>query len=320
MDVLTSLTLKQAPALTHPLAFERKHVKAYFESSPGAPLVLLHAPAGYGKTTALSFFAEQEGASARWITLDEEDRSLSSMIATLVSAIYGWRITEPAALPDVREAAKWIVGAIDELAITAIIFDNYEAVASSEEVNSLIEAVTERLPPRVRLVIASESSPPFVKRARLRQSIVELGTSDLVFDADDVSGFLREIHNYVVADKFASSIARRSRGCAAVVNLVGQLVHNLPRYLRVDFEALPLGPTEEHMTLLLREVLSRAGYPPARAARDLAGDGAGALDGTSPRDTLLDLLGSRACLAHVYATDPRQVVPHRLLREIAPKL
>jgi hypothetical protein len=268
----------------------------------------------------LSFFAEQEGPTARWITLDENDRSLSSMIVTLVSAIYGWQISEPAPLPDVHEAAKWIVSAIDELAITAIIFDNYEAVSSSEEVNALVEAVTERLPARVRFLIASESSPPFVKRARLRQSIVELGVSDLVFDADDVSGFLREIHNYVVADKFASVIARRTRGCAAVVNLVGQLVHNLPRYLRVDFEALPLGPSEEHMTLLLREVLSRAGYPPARAARDLAIAGAGTLDGSLPRDTLLDLLGSRACLAHIYATAPRQVVPHRLLLEIAPKL
>jgi ATP/maltotriose-dependent transcriptional regulator MalT len=320
MDVLTSLSLKQAPALTHHLAFERKHVRSSFETSPGAPVVLLHAPAGYGKTTALSFFAEQEGPSARWITLDESDRSLSSMIVTLVSAIYGWQISEPAPLPDVREAAKLIVGAIDELAITTIIFDNYETVASSDDVNELIEAVTERLPARVRFLIASEVSPPFVKRARLRQSIVELGTSDLVFDADDVSVFLREIHNYVVADKFASSIARRTRGCAAVVNLVGQLVHNLPRYLRVDFEALPLGPTEEHMTLLLREVLARAGYPPAHAARDLAVAGAGALDGSLPRDTLLDLLGSRSCLAHVYATEPRKVVPHRLLLEIAPKL
>jgi LuxR family maltose regulon positive regulatory protein len=320
MDVLTGPILKQAPALTHPLAFERKHVKSYFESSPGAPVVLLHAPAGYGKTTALSFFAEQEGASARWITLDESDRSLSSMVVTFMSAIYGWQISEPAPLPDVREAAKWIVGAIDELAVTAVIIDDYEVVASSDEVNALVEAVTERLTARVRFVIASESSPPFVKRARLRQSIVELGTSDLVFDADDVSGFLREIHNYVVADKFASSIARRTRGCAAAVNLVGQLVHNLPRYLRVDFEALPLGPTEDHLTLLLREVLSRAGYPPARAARDLAVADAGAADGTTPRDTLLDLLASRACLAHTYATEPRRVVPHKLLRGIAPRL
>jgi len=320
MDVLTTPILKQAPALAHQLTFERKHVKSYFESSFGAPVVLLQAPAGYGKTTALSFLAEQEGASARWITLDESDRSLSAMIVTLLSAIYSWPISEPTPLPDVREAAKWIVGAIDELAISALILDNYESVATSEEVNALVEAVTERISSRVRIAIASEISPAFVKRARLRQSIVELGMSDLVFDADDVSGFLREIHHYVVSDKFASSIARRTHGCAAVVNLVGQLVHNLPRYLRVDFEALPLGPTEEHMTLLLREVLSRAGYPPARAARDLASPESGTVDGQLPRDTLLDLLGSRACLAHVYATEPRQVVPHRLLREIATKL
>src|SRR3982751_3959319 len=99
--------------------------------------------------------------------------------------------------------------------------------------------------------------------------VVELEASLLRFDADDVASYIREVHNYDISDEAASSVARRSAGCAAVVNLVGQLSHDLPRYLRVDFEALPLAPTEEIMAPLLREFLSRSGRSPARAARDL---------------------------------------------------
>ena len=104
------------------------------------------------------------------------------------------------------------------------------------------------------------------------------------------------------------------------INLVGQLCHDLPRYLRIDFEALPLGPTEEHMTLLLREVLARSGQPPARAARELLRGEIGSPGGTTPSDALLELLSDRHCLVHRHATDPVSLVPHKLLRRMAERL
>lgn len=315
-----SPSLKSAPAVAHPLAFRRGHVVSYLDSSGGAPLLLVQAPAGFGKTTVLSFLAEQEGASARWMRLDERDASLESFVVSLVSAVYGWPIIPPAAVADVREAAKWIVGAIQELAVTTIILDDFEAVATSEPANALVEAVVERLPPYVRLAIGSETAPSFLKRARLRQMVVELDASDLRFDAEDVSRYVRELHRYEISEEAASSLARRSDGCAAVVNLVGQLSHNLPRYLRVDFEALPLGTTEEHFALLLREVLARNGYPPARVSRELERGEVGRPGGQRPVDALLDFLSDRHCLAQSYAADPEVIVPHKLLARLASRL
>ncbi|HQR37825.1 MAG TPA: hypothetical protein PLF26_05430 [Blastocatellia bacterium] len=237
-----------------------------------------------------------------------------------MSAIYGWPVPRPEIVSDVKEAAKWIVGAVAELAITSIILDDYESVATSDEVNELIEAVAEKLPPHVRIIVASETAPGFLKRARLRQMIAELDVSDLRFDADDVARYIREVHKYEITDAAASSIARRSGGCAAIVNLVGQLCHNLPTYLRVDFEAIPLGPSDEHVTVLLREVLSRGGHPPARAARYLVQCLVGLPGGSSPGDALLDFLEERHCLAQGYNTDPPFVAGHRMLAALAERL
>jgi LuxR family maltose regulon positive regulatory protein len=312
--------LKSAPAVCHPLAFRREHVRSYVESSSGAPLVLVQAPAGYGKTTVLSFFADAEGTSSRWVRLDAEDRSLGAIVAAVATAIYGWPIAPPTAAPDVPEAARWIVGAIKELAVTAVILDDYETVAESDEVNRFVEAVAEKLPPYIRLVVGSEVAPAFLKRARLRQSVVELDASLLRFDADDVARYIRELHNYDISDEAASSVARRSGGCATVVNLVGQLSHDLPRYLRVDFEALPLSPTPDYMAPLLREVLARSGRPPARAARALLRAETGDPDGATPADDLLDFLAERHCLAQFYGAEPRTIVAHKLLRELAERL
>ncbi len=311
---------KSAPAICNPLAFRREYVRSYLESSSGAPLVVIQAPQGYGKTTVLSFFADAEGPTARWLRLDEEDRSLGVMVAALASAIYGWPISQPAVPPDAREAARWIVGAIHELEVTAVILDDFESVAESDEVSTFIETVAEKLPPYIRLVIGSEVAPPFLKRARLRQMVVELDASLLRFDADDVARYIREVHNYDISDAAASSVARRSNGCAAVVNLVGQLSHDLPRYLRVDYEALPLAPTEEQLAPLLREVLSRSGRPPARAARDLLRAEYGSPDGASPTDALLDFLAERHCLAQLYGSSPAVVVPHKMLKSLAARL
>lgn len=317
IGVARSADLKSAPALCHPLAFRREYVRSYIETSSGAPLVLVQAPAGYGKTTVLSFFADAEGSSARWVRLDDGDRSLGRLVGSVASAIYGWPVAPPTELPDVREAAKWIVGAIQELAITAVILDDYETVAESAEASTLVETVAENLPPYIRLVVGSEQAPSFLKLARLRQKIVEIDASDLRFDADDVGRYFREVHNYEISDSAATSVARRSGGCAAVVNLVGQLSHDLPRYLRLDFEALPLGSTVAHMTTLLREVLARGGQPPARAARALMNVDVGYAEGSTPGDAVLDFLEQRHCLAQTYAADPPVVVPHKLLRAIA---
>jgi hypothetical protein len=308
---------KSAHAVTHSLAFRREYVRSYIESSSGAPLVLVQAPPGYGKTTVLSFFGEAEGGSSRWVRLDEADRALATFVGSLASAIYGWPVTPPSAMPDVREAAKWIVSAIEELAVTTILLDDYEAVADCDDANALVEAIAEKLPPYIRLVVGSGQTPGFRTRARLRQMVVELDMSDLRFDADDVARYLREVHNYEISDTAATSVARRSGGCAATVNLVGQLCHDLPRYLRVDFEALPLGATVQHLTTLLREVLARGGQPPARAARALLDADVADPDGPTPADTVLDFLAQRNCLVEIRDTDPRVVVPHALLRAIA---
>lgn len=309
-----------APAVAHPLAFEREHLQSYFGAGLSSPLVLVHAPAGYGKTTALSFLARDEGASARWATLSEDDRDLDAFLATLMSSMYEWEVERAAPSVDVRDAASLILGAIEELGVTTLILDDYETVASSEPINALMPMVLEGLPAYVRVAIGTEVVPDFVRRLRLRQSLVELDRSDLHFDADDVATYLRDFHHYTVPDGAAASIARRADGCASVVNLVGQLVNNLPRYLRVDFDALPLGTGDQNIAMLLREVFARNGVPPARAAQTLRDAGIALADGATPAEALLDMLASRHCLAHFVATEPRAVVPHRLLRRLAPLL
>jgi hypothetical protein len=281
--------------------------------------VLLQAPEGHGKTTALATFVDRAGPSARWLTVNESDQRVEQFVADLVSAIYGWPIEAPAGT-DLRDAAKWIVGAIEELGITTVVIDDYETVLPSDAVNALLEELLGKLPPYTQMVIATVSAPPFLRKARLRQSVVELGRSDLQLDADDVSTYLRDLLRCQITDEQAAAVARRSGGCALVVNLVGQLACDLPGYLRVDFDALPIGRSDHEILLLLREVLSRAGFSAAQVARDLSRLDVLHANGSTPAESLLDRLADRNCLALRYPTEPPTVVAHGTLRALASRL
>jgi hypothetical protein len=67
-------------------------------------------------------------------------------------------------------------------------------------------------------------------------------------------------------------------------------------------------------------VLARSGRPPARVARELMRAETGDPNGATPTDDVLDFLAERHCLAQLYETDPRVIVPHKLLRDLAERL
>ena len=86
-------------------------------------LVLLVAPAGYGKTAALSRQLQRlpAGCAVAWLTADEEDdlqRLLSHLIEALEPLDPPWRLAPEALLERVaqgrlREAASALLGALE---------------------------------------------------------------------------------------------------------------------------------------------------------------------------------------------------------------
>ncbi|MEA2178236.1 MAG: LuxR family transcriptional regulator, maltose regulon positive regulatory protein, partial [Solirubrobacteraceae bacterium] len=51
------------------------------------PLALVVAPAGYGKTTALSEWAEQDARPFAWIALDHDDNDAARLLASIAIAL-----------------------------------------------------------------------------------------------------------------------------------------------------------------------------------------------------------------------------------------
>jgi LuxR family maltose regulon positive regulatory protein len=164
-------------------------------------LTLLCAPAGFGKTAALTRQIGQlpAGTALAWIAADESDdlhRFLHSLFAALEPFDPPWR-SEPDALiavavderADRRAAAAGLVNALagSEVPRGIIVVDDAHRI-NDPAVFEFLGLVLERLPPHWGLAIASRIEPPFaLARLRARDDVAEFRQSDLSFTRDEIA-------------------------------------------------------------------------------------------------------------------------------------
>jgi ATP/maltotriose-dependent transcriptional regulator MalT len=86
----------------------RTELEARLEKSHQRPLILVSAPAGYGKSTLVANWLEESQKSSAWLSLDEADNNLhqfASYLAAAVHRIFPGAVPETIALLNASEAA-----------------------------------------------------------------------------------------------------------------------------------------------------------------------------------------------------------------------
>lgn len=155
-----------------------------------AKLVLVRAPAGFGKTTAMiqaRARLEEAGVDTAWLTLDRADNDASRFLASLAMAT-----AHMAMYPEELSAP------LDTIALLAVhtspfvlFLDEFEAIQESAVLN-LMREILDRLPRGSQIVIGSRSLPDLgLGRLRARAQLVEVDTEHLRFTLEETSEFLR---------------------------------------------------------------------------------------------------------------------------------
>jgi LuxR family maltose regulon positive regulatory protein len=205
------------------------------ESALGAALVqqrltLLVAPAGYGKTSALSRQIRQlpEGCALAWVSADEDDqlpRFLACLAAALEPFDLPWRMA-PEALAllaqgeqGLREAATELVNALagGEAERGLIVLDDVHRF-NDPHIFALLQTLIERLPAAWGLVVASRVEPPLATaRLRAQGELAEFRQFDLRFSEAEVDALLSL--NTGAACTSARELMERTDGWAAGLRL-----------------------------------------------------------------------------------------------------
>nr|WP_143694718.1 LuxR C-terminal-related transcriptional regulator [Variovorax sp. JS1663] len=188
------------------------------------------APAGYGKTAALSRQLQRlaPGCAVAWLTADEDDdlqRLLSHLIEALEPLDLPWRLAREAVLDLVvqgrlREAATALLNALDatDTAEGVIVLDDLHAVADPRVFEFLTELL-EDLPQNWTLVIASRVEPPLaLGRWRARREVAEFDETALSFSRKEVEDLWRHVTGEDDPEQ-ADRLLARTQGWAAGLSL-----------------------------------------------------------------------------------------------------
>lgn len=163
-------------------------------------VVLLQAPAGFSKTTALAAQLQRldAGTASAWVSLDDDDdaeRLFACLVAALEPHDLPWR-TAPEALialagsgngGGLKRAVAELLDALADSDVPrgVILLDDLHR-AGAGSAFTLLDTLIERLPPRWSLLLASRTAPPLAL-ARLRASgeLAEFNQDDLRFSRQE---------------------------------------------------------------------------------------------------------------------------------------
>ena len=194
-------------------------------------LLLVSAPAGFGKTTLLTEWlaaARADGALVAWLSLDERDDDAATFWTYVVSAVR-------TAVPEVGAAALALLESpqsstdavlsslLNELQTVpddvVLVLDDYHVIEAGD-VHEGVAFLLNHLPPQVHLVIATRVDPPLpLARLRARGELVEVRAADLRFAPDEAAAYLGEVMGLALTADEIAALEGRTEGWIAALQL-----------------------------------------------------------------------------------------------------
>jgi LuxR family maltose regulon positive regulatory protein len=164
-------------------------------------LILVIAPAGYGKTALLLDFAHQVDLPVCWYSLDTHDQAILRFIAHFIAAVsqrfpsFGAQSAtalEAANLltPDINRLVAVIVNDIYEHIQEHFLFvlDDYHLVSGQKEIETFVNQLLRQVSENCHLVLASRTliTLPDLALLAARLQVGGLGFEDLAFRPDEI--------------------------------------------------------------------------------------------------------------------------------------
>ncbi len=201
----------------------------------GHKLTLISAPAGFGKTTFLSEWADSwrtdGGWASRttnrvaWLSVDDGDNDPIRFLTYFVAAICqvdganpavgepAMRMLEspqpPSAESVITSLINDVVGTTDKI---VVVLDDYH-ILDSQPVDSSLAFLLEHLPPQLHLVIATRDDPNLpLARYRASGHLTELRAADLRFTVSEATEFLNQVMGLDLSAADIAALETRTEG------------------------------------------------------------------------------------------------------------
>ena len=213
-------------------------------------LILIAAPAGFGKTTMLAEWLASNGErgtmndakllhrssfiphhfKVAWLALDDADNHLGQFLAYLIAALEtarpklsaeAWALLRShVAHPPTHAILTSLVNAFAAPADPImLVLDDYHTI-TLQAIHEAITFLLDRMPAHMQIVITTRADPPLpLARLRARGQLTELRAADLRFTRDEATYLFDHIHGIALAPEAMASLETRTEGWAAGLQL-----------------------------------------------------------------------------------------------------
>ena len=197
-------------------------------------LVLVCAPAGYGKTVLLADWARRSQYPAGWLSLDAGDNDPARFWRHTLGALdrarpgVADRMGPLLGPPAPASFEPLVTALINELAVPSddrellLVLDDYHMIGT-QEVHASVGFLLDHRPDNLQLIVASRSDPPLaLARLRARGQLAEVRAAELRFTAGEAAALLRQVADVpepALPDAAAAALTARTEGWAAGLQL-----------------------------------------------------------------------------------------------------
>lgn len=211
-----------------PHAVDRPALRRQLDAGLTAPLSLVVAPAGAGKTVLLSQWAQARAdVAVAWFDISSSDDAAATFARRLVAGILAVApgLHSPAA-PVEASANRLgeafledLTGALADAGPVVLIFDDLDRLSGSEILTDLWRMV-DLLPPNAHAVFSSRVDLQLGwSRHRLEHGLVEIRQRELAFDGPTTARVIARIAGKPVSDEAVDAVIARTEGWAVGVQL-----------------------------------------------------------------------------------------------------
>ena len=216
----------------------RPHLFEKLNASRNSKLILISAPAGFGKSTLVSSWLASD-PNAAWLALDQEDNDPRVFWQYVVAAIQN---VEPGFGIDAQQflrSQKFVnsqpvlVSLLNEISENSLelrlVLDDYHLI-DSQDVHDGLNFFIERMPPTVHLVLLTRIDPPIsLGKLRASDDLVEIRSADLHFTIDDSVDLFRRVMNLDLHQDQVRALTGRTEGWVAGLQMAGLSIKKLDR-------------------------------------------------------------------------------------------
>jgi LuxR family maltose regulon positive regulatory protein len=228
-------------------------------------LILISAPAGFGKTTLLCQWIQVKNLPVGWFSLDEEDNDFTRFLSYLIAALQNVHpdidqtalaLLHTPQAQSIKGVLTVLLNQLEEIPFDfLLVLDDYHLI-EDQTIHQAMDFLLGHLPPQMHLTIISRADPPLhIARLRAQNQLLEVRMSDLRFDQAECAQFISKMLDTNISKNDLVKLQNRTEGWVSGLQMAAMTLRG--RENISDFIDSFSGSHRYILDYLIEEVLQR---------------------------------------------------------------